>query len=83
VIFFSIKDGATLQLVLAMRGGPINMKRGVKYFHGYQLLSIYTLLVVASISFTSIFLVPVDNSLREMAEYVEANRFDNLLLFLY
>ena len=40
VIFFSIKDGATLQLVLAMRGGPINMKRGVKYFHGYQLLSI-------------------------------------------
>lgn len=49
---YDIKDGATLQLVLAMRGGPINMKR-----------------------------VPVDNSLREMAEYVEANRdeiWDNL-----
>ncbi|XP_028408395.1 AN1-type zinc finger protein 4-like [Dendronephthya gigantea] len=43
---YDINDGATLQLVLAMRGGPINMKR-----------------------------VPVeDNSLREMAEYVEANR---------
>lgn len=25
--FFSITDGATLQLVLAMRGGPINTRR--------------------------------------------------------
>jgi hypothetical protein len=30
VVFFSINDGATLQLVLAMRGGPINMKRGMR-----------------------------------------------------
>lgn len=26
--FFSIKSGATLTLVLAMRDGPINMRRG-------------------------------------------------------
>ncbi|XP_033756479.1 AN1-type zinc finger protein 4-like [Pecten maximus] len=43
---YSIHDGATLKLVLAMRGGPINTRR-----------------------------IPMeDPTLREMAEYVEANR---------
>ncbi|XP_013397692.1 LOW QUALITY PROTEIN: AN1-type zinc finger protein 4-like [Lingula anatina] len=43
---YSIHDGATLKLVLAMRGGPINTRR-----------------------------VPMeDPALREMAEYMEANR---------
>lgn len=43
---YSIHDGATLKLVLAMRGGPINTRR-----------------------------IPMeDPALREMAEYVEANR---------
>ncbi|XP_041362257.1 AN1-type zinc finger protein 4-like isoform X2 [Gigantopelta aegis] len=43
---YSIHSGATLRLVLAMRGGPINTRR-----------------------------VPVeDSTLREMAEYMEANR---------
>ncbi|OWF37826.1 AN1-type zinc finger protein 4-like [Mizuhopecten yessoensis] len=43
---YSINDGATLKLVLAMRGGPINTRR-----------------------------IPMeDPTLREMAEYVEANR---------
>ncbi|XP_071106630.1 AN1-type zinc finger protein 4-like [Haliotis cracherodii] len=43
---YSIHNGATLKLVLAMRGGPINTRR-----------------------------VPVeDTALREMAEYMEANR---------
>ncbi|KAK3763454.1 hypothetical protein RRG08_053308 [Elysia crispata] len=43
---YSIHSGATLKLVLAMRGGPINTRR-----------------------------IPVeDSALREMAEYMEANR---------
>lgn len=45
---YSIHDGATLKLVLAMRGGPINTRR-----------------------------IPMeDPALREMVEYVEANRED-------
>ena len=32
---YDISDGATLQLVLAMRGGPINMKRGTVHYKIY------------------------------------------------
>ncbi|XP_043912294.1 AN1-type zinc finger protein 4 [Protopterus annectens] len=44
---YSISEGCTLKLVLAMRGGPINTKR-----------------------------VPLDDSIREMAEYMEGSRDD-------
>lgn len=44
---YSISEGCTLKLVLAMRGGPINTRR-----------------------------VPLEDSIKEMAEYMEASRDD-------
>lgn len=34
---FSIAEGCTLKLVLAMRGGPINTRRGIISIQGYFL----------------------------------------------
>jgi len=38
---YDIHSGATLKLVLAMRGGPINTRRGASYIHLTEEFSVY------------------------------------------